>query len=256
MIRLNLTALLYSNKNIELAYKAKKYCREVSINLINASDFVDLTLKVIELKPQLVFFDLTTVKLEKEIMQLFVSKGEYFIPNIVLIYEKKEQLLEYESFSLSAITLCQLEGMLIREEKNFILNATLSEKEKQDSYYIINEVNTHLFSMGFSPKHIGYAYLLEAIKIVMKKNGVVGSLNNEVYPIISAKFGTTISNVERNIRNAILCAFYCYEQKHNKNTFNLFELFQTKPTNREFICIYTEQMIGHFLKEQHKFVNN
>ena len=119
MIRLNLTALLYSNRNIDLAYKAKKICRNVNINLINAIDFVDLTVKIVELKPQLVFFDLTTVKLEEEIMQLFVSKGEYYIPNIVLIYENKEQLKYYETFSFSAITLEELEGMLVKQEKNF-----------------------------------------------------------------------------------------------------------------------------------------
>jgi two-component system response regulator (stage 0 sporulation protein A) len=256
MIRLNLTALLYSNRNIDLAYKAKKICREVSINLINALDFVDLTLKIMELKPQIVFFDLSTIQLEKQIMELFISKGEYYIPNIVLIYETKEQLKEHEEFNFSTITLDELETLLQKEEKNFKLNAVLSQKEKNHRTSFSSKVNTHLFSMGFSPKHRGYSYLLEAIKIVMSKNGVIGSLNTEVYPLICAKFKTTVSNVERNIRNAISCAFDCYERLQKKqNGFNVFDYFNSRPTNREFICLYTEQMLDYFLKEQEKNVN-
>lgn len=253
MIRLNLTALLYSNRNIELAYKAKRICRNVNINLINTMDFVDLTMKIMELKPQIVFFDFSTIKLEKQIMQLFVSKGDYYIPNIVLIYETLDSIKEYEEFNFSQITTDELEFMVEKEEKNFKMNATLFQQGKNKIQLLNSDINKELFSIGFSPKHTGYSYLVEAIKIVLKKDGVVGSLNNEVYPFIAAKYGTTVSNVERNIRNAIVCAYNCYEEpQNNVATQNLFFYFQTRPTNREFICMYIEQMIENFNRVEYK----
>ena len=247
MIRLNLTALLYSNKNIDLAYKAKRICRNVEINLINTLDFVDLTIKIVELKPQIVFFDLSTIRLEKQIMQLFISKGQYFIPNIILIYNDEAQLDEYREFNFAAVKLDELEKMLFKEEKSFKLNAVLFEHEKKNMSNIISQINNDLFTMGFSPKHTGYGYIIEAIKIVIKKQGVMGSLNNEVYPLIAAKYGTTTSNVERSIRNAIVCAFNSFDS--TKNTIdanNLFSFFNERPTNRAFICMYLEKMLEQF----------
>jgi hypothetical protein len=257
MIRLNLTALLYSNKNIDLAYRAKKDCRGVKINLINAIDFVDLTTKILDLKPQIVFFDLSTIKLEKEIMQLFASKGKYFIPNIILIYNEKSDLAEYEEFDFCAVKASELEDLLIKEEKIFKLNAANVELETESIFLVVNQINTNLFAMGFSAKHTGYSYIVEALKIVIKRQGIVGSLNNEVYPLIAAKYGTTVSNVERNIRNAIVCAFNCYDLKNSfTKGLNLFEFFNNRPTNREFICMYVEQVLGGSQYLQNKLLIN
>ena len=257
MIRLNLTALLYSNKNIDLAYRAKKDCRGVKINLINAIDFVDLTTKISDLKPQIVFFDLSTIRLERQIMQLFVSKGKYFIPNIILIYEEKSDLAEYEGFDFCAVKATELEELLLKEEKIFKLNAANMQLENEGASLIMTQINTNLFAIGFSAKHTGYSYTVEALKIVIKRQGVVGSLNNEVYPLIAAKYGTTVSNVERNIRNAIVCAFNCYEFKNSfTNGLNLFEFFNNRPTNREFICMYVEQVLGGSQCLQNKLLIN
>jgi len=251
MIRLNLTALLFSNKNIELAYHAKRICRSLNINLINAVDFVDLTTKVFELKPQIVFFDLLTIKMDKEIIKLFASDGEYHIPNIVLIYENDKTMQEYSEFSFVGIKANELESVLEKEQKTFALNSCLYDQKQGNLYFIFGEINKHLFSMGFSPKHTGYAYLVEAIKIAVKKNGVVGSLNNEVYPFIAAKYGTTVSNVERNIRNAIVCAFDCYDRVKDKvQVCPLFSMFDDRPTNREFICMYIEYIMDMYYKKQ------
>ncbi|MGD9901744.1 MAG: sporulation initiation factor Spo0A C-terminal domain-containing protein [Spirochaetales bacterium] len=242
MIRLNLTAILYSQKNIDLAYKVKKVCRDVKINVINAIDFVDLTVKIIEVKPQIVFFDLSTVQLEKQIMELFLTKGPYFIPNIILIYSDESQLQEYKDYNFMSVKLEGLEELLNSNEKVLKFNTAVADYKKESNINITDEINKHLFEMGFSPKHTGYAYLVEAIKILVKKNGIIGSLNNDIYPIIAAKFGTRITNVERNIRNAIVCAYNGFNDKKNiVDAEHLFKMFENRPTNREFICLCVEK---------------
>ena len=180
-------------------------------------------------------------------MKLFVSNGQYYIPNIILIYNKPEDLASYEEFDFTAIKVEELEKLLLKEEKNFKLNAVLFEHERKDMSDIINKINKDLFTMTFSPKHTGYSYIVEAIKIIIKKQGIVGSLNNEVYPLIAAKYGTTTSNVERNIRNAIVCAYNnCDNLNYEININNLFCSFKFRPTNKEFICMYLEHMTEEF----------
>jgi hypothetical protein len=255
MVHLSLTALLYSQKNIDLAYKSKKICRELSINLINAGDFIDLTMKIIQLNPQIVFFDLSTVRLENQIMELFVAKGQYHIPNIVIIYEKPEDLIQYEKFKFFSVKPSKLDKFLFEHDKTFKLKAALVENERGSLIIIDNELNNHLFNIGFSPKHTGYNYLIEAVKILMKKAGSIGSLNNDVYPLIAAKFGTRVTNVERNIRNAIVCAFNNYNISTKKINC-IFSKFKTRPTNREFICLCLEEMRNDYIKKNKKIINS
>lgn len=201
------------------------------------------------------FFDLTTVKLEKQIVELFVTKGDYYIPNMILIYDNKESLKEYEGFNFCTVTADKLEELLLKEEKNFKINASKLENQTKHHNILLSEVNNQLLTMGFSPKHTGYSYLVEAIKIVLNKNCVVGSLNNEVYPLICAKYGTTVSNVERNIRNAIVCAFEYYQTYKLKKECNLFSFFSVRPTNREFICMYVHTL-NCIENEEVKIINN
>ncbi len=249
MVRLNLTALLYSNKNIDLAYKSKKICRDYEINLINALDFVDLTIKILQIKPQIVFFDLSTVSLKKDIMELFVSRGLYFIPNIILLYNNEEQLKEYNDFEFVPVKVKDLEKFLLNNEKSLKFKAIVAKNEKASSYECVKSLNKILLDMDFTAKHTGYAYLIEAIKILLKKEGVARSLNNEVYPLIAAKYGTRIINVERNIRNAIMCAWENNITNPDKHSIHSFpNMFKRRPTNREFICLF----VGHMLNLEGK----
>jgi len=258
IMRLNLTAILYSNKNIDLAYKSKKSCRKMQINLINSTDFVDLTIKIVELKPEIVMFDLTTTNLQKEIIRLFVSEVQYHVPNVILIYNNKEQLEQYAEFNLCSIKADELDMLLIKEEKNLKLRSINFEHNKKNMADISKIINNHLFSMGFSAKHTGYSYLTEVIKLAIKKNGHIGSLSNEVYPIIAAKYGTIVFNVERNIRNAINCAFTAYsiDNCSTVKCDNFFNYFKTRPTNREFICTYIERMQDYLNSEENNLLIN
>ena len=122
---------------------------------------------------------------------------------------------------------------------------------------ITNEINKHLFEMGFSPKHTGYSYLVESIRILIKKNGIVGSLNNDIYPLVAAKYGTRITNVERNIRNAIVCAFNtCQQKEYSNNCENLFFMFNNRPTNLEFICLCVEKHVNKCITNGNLLINS
>lgn len=239
MIRLNLTSLFYSNKNIELAYKAKKICRNIKINLINATDFVDLTLKIVETKPQVVLFDMTTVNMEEDIIKLFTAPGQYYVPNIILIYEDEEKIKRFEDYDFLKVKPEDLESFLVQKEKTFKFNALINKKNEECLLETIKKINSCLMDMGFSPKHTGYSYLLETIKILIKKDGSIGSLNNNIYPLVAAKFGTRVTNVERNIRNAIVCA---WNNEDKLGEHEMLNMFKNRPTNREFICMCVEEL--------------
>lgn len=250
MIKLNLTALLYSDKNIDLAYKSKKICRDFKINLINVVDFVDLTLKTIQVKPQILFFDLTTVRLDKQIVKLFTTKGNYFIPNIILLYENEEDVKEYEEFGFDIAKHNCLKELLKVKEKTLKFNAVVNQYQQEVMANCCNDLNNCLMDMGFSPKHTGYAYLIESMKILYKKNGNLGSLCNDIYPLVAARFETRVINVERNIRNAIVCAWERDGIGEVKDSKSLLNIFKVRPTNREFIYMCIEYLKNTQIKSK------
>ena len=103
------------------------------------------------------------------------------------------------------------------------------------------EIYKLLFSIGFSSKHSGCAYLRECIKNVVLNNGVVRALASDQYPYIAVTFKTNIVNVERNIRNSIDCAWRNYGKDNwHKIFYSKSMQMGKKPTNREFIYMCSE----------------
>ncbi|MBQ0017305.1 MAG: hypothetical protein KBT30_01580, partial [Clostridiales bacterium] len=74
--------------------------------------------------------------------------------------------------------------------------------------------------------------------------GVISSLVGEQYPFIAVKFKTTACNIERNIRNAISCAYkkchHLWNEVFNENIL----VCEKKPTNREFICLCVDKILN------------
>ena len=83
-----------------------------------------------------------------------------------------------------------------------------------------------LTEMGISARLNGSAYLVKAVLWVRENDLLMRNLTHGLYLELATSMGTTVSRVERSVRNAIAVA---YERG------SLRQHFPTKPTNRQFI---------------------
>jgi len=93
------------------------------------------------------------------------------------------------------------------------------------------------------PAHIkGYAFLREAVKMVVENPDIINRITKELYPGIGKRFNTSASKVERAIRHAIEVAW----SRGRIDTLN--KAFgckvatkEDKPTNGEFIAMLSDK---------------
>src|SRR5574344_2323251 len=85
MVKLELTAILYSKKNYDLAYRLRSLCKKFCINVVNVLDFVELTIKSIELCPQLLLCDCETVEFTSSNLNAFMEKNEFKNTKIIFL---------------------------------------------------------------------------------------------------------------------------------------------------------------------------
>ena len=77
MIKLDLTAVLYSKKNYDIEFKLHKMCQNFNINLVNVLDFVELAIKSLTLKPKIIFCDCATVSFSSSNIEAFMQREEF-----------------------------------------------------------------------------------------------------------------------------------------------------------------------------------
>ncbi len=86
------------------------------------------------------------------------------------------------------------------------------------------------------PAHIkGYHYVREAIGLSILDIGYLDGVTKILYPSIAKTYKTTASRVERAIRHAIGIAW-------EKGTLGADYHFRTKPTNSEFIALFSDKI--------------
>ena len=248
MKKIVLTAILYSKRNYDLSYRLRGVCKRYSINLINAIDFIELTIKSIELKPQIIFCDCSSVEFTSGNLNSFIEKNEFKNTKIIFIDEKKQANILKNIVSQNLILAKFDELSSIIDELQYQYNYDNMLAKNIENYNGLEiQIYKLLTEIGLSPKHCGYAYLRYAIKQVVLNNGIMNSLNSEQYPIIASIFKTSASNVERNIRNAILQAWKNFGKVHWKDIFFLKSVQEgKKPTNRELIFMCSEIVLSKY----------
>lgn len=250
MKKIVLTAILYSKRNYDLSYRLRGVCKRYSINLINALDFIELTIKSLELKPQIIFCDCSSIEFTSGNLNSFIEKNQFKNTKIIFIDNKDSDILK--NIVCKNLMTAKFEDItkLIDElqcEYNFD-HMLVKNMENYDGLEM--EIYKLLSKIGLSPRHCGYAYLRYAIKHVVLNNGIMNSLNSEQYPIIASIFKTSAPNVERNIRNAILQAWNSFGQKYWKDIFYLKSVQDgKKPTNRELIYMCSEIILSMYNKQ-------
>ncbi len=124
--------------------------------------------------------------------------------------------------------------------KTIAFLATSQNKEYVKDFSVLSE--EILAKMGFKTNLIGYTYINLAITYCCTNNDMDSiSITKDIYPYIRKCTGSSLSNIERNIRNAIHSSF---NDDLNRYTYILDIVPTSKiPTNKQFIFD-----ISHFIK--------
>lgn len=233
MTKLELNAIFYSKQNYTLAYDLKQLCRELGVNLINASKISELIAYLNEYKIEIVFIDTSSAECDKNILTAIKSfEAGDNLKTICLTNENKSDLKD-----CGLVDYILPYASLKENVKGIIQNIALNHDYNHSSNnYDLSEINTfltkYLISLGFAPKHIGFSFIKNAIELSVKSNSILPSLSKQLYPKVATKFKTQPQNVERNIRNSIECA--CKSNEILDNDLKL--LMQNgKVSNRAFL---------------------
>ena len=108
----------------------------------------------------------------------------------------------------------------------------------------IDEKVTNIFLSIGIPAHIkGYAYLREAVRMVVEDHDIINRITKELYPGIARRFSTTSSKVERAMRHAIEVA-WSRGRLDSVNRIYGYKVFSAddKPTNGEFIALIADKV--------------
>lgn len=106
------------------------------------------------------------------------------------------------------------------------------------------KVTEGIIALGI-PAHLkGYHYIRTAVLIAMQDSDSVTSVSKLLYPEIAKIHKVSDQRVERAIRNAIEVVWNRNEE-HFKEFFKN-QLWETRPTNSEFIACFVEILNYYF----------
>ena len=144
------------------------------------------------------------------------------------------------------------EGALIRrirqlcdsEPKKSI--AESSYMQNDTSYSVENETSSLIRKLGMPAKMIGYKYAIDAIMITLEEPDAIVSITKDIYPKIGERYGTSPTNVERNIRYGIETAWSKRDSvMKTREGKEIFGSCTKRPTNSEFINSCSEWLKFH-----------
>jgi len=255
MVNFSVTAVLVSNKNMDLSYKVNTICKELKINLIYVINYIDLTFKVANIKPSIIIYDMETVNFDPAMIG-YVSTNEHY-ENIYNIFVKNGPNEVIDSLNNDRfISVSQDELTQYIEKLFYELQITRAEiKNKSVTADEQEMISAYLRNLGISPRLCGYRFLKEIIIETFRSyNGELPMLR-ECYAIVSSRYNTKPINIERSIRHAIKSAWTTYGAKNWKDSFDIATEDYDKPSIREFISNAVEQvhsMFSQYYSQQNK----
>lgn len=100
-----------------------------------------------------------------------------------------------------------------------------------------------LLQMGVNRSYVGFAYTVYAIELALDDENKLIVISKWLYPVVAAKFDTTVQCVERNIRTIVHTIWY----KGNVDLLKQYSLakLDVKPNNTQFIAIMANHIKNH-----------
>lgn len=97
------------------------------------------------------------------------------------------------------------------------------------------QINELVYSLHITPRYLGCRYLCYALKLCMENEDYLLRVWKWLYPEVATKFNTSRSNVEHNIRTAIISGW----KKGGSNRFQELCTYKLNsiPSNNELLCI-------------------
>ena len=108
------------------------------------------------------------------------------------------------------------------------------------------EISKILKKLSISPDLSGYAYLRDAIWMVMNDETILHSSTTKIlYPAVALRYNTTPARVERAIRRAVeTCGFKADDLELYDDIFgNITSLHKECPTNSQFIGCVADYLV-------------
>ena len=99
-------------------------------------------------------------------------------------------------------------------------------------------IKRKVIEIGVTTKHLGYFYIIEALKIVLESNSVCRY--SEIYEKVAQSQNTTFKCVESAIRNAATRAYKNCNDNYKKLFFK--DEKEDKPTNAKFLSTLAEEI--------------
>lgn len=140
---------------------------------------------------------------------------------------------------------------IIKNSGIFLFGFNPSVKIDTDAYrkYVsfINAITKILEEFDINKRYNGYAYIIDAVMLIIDQNRLDIRLGDDVYPYIKEKYGlNSASLVEHNIRNAIKSSYVRYQKGKSISRMNL---YNSKPTNKEFLVAVTHDVCRRMCKD-------
>lgn len=222
MVGLSEAAVYFSKGNNPTASTLKTLLRENGHDLVYVKSVGELLDIMVKQTKGLIFVD-KGFSVYRYLFKELADSSELFSASIIIYvdnnkskYEKLENQKNYfridESFCRTE--LFNVLGGYVRTEKRDII----------DTCQLNEELSMYLMKLGFSPRLIGFNYIKCAIIGMVKNDFKMGTLQNDVYKLISTKYKTQSVNIERNICSSIKHAL--------KNTPDLHKTLNIPQSNR------------------------
>lgn len=158
------------------------------------------------------------------------------------------QLVDLEALTALISQLSELNKALSEEQaglnsapprlsKPFLFGFDISRDGRRKDYgrYLayMETINTVLREFGIRLGNNGYAYITDAVKIIIDRKSYDLRLKTDVYPMIAAKYHVkSFQAIEHSIRNAIHTA---YEENRKSPGSNKMSIFAKRPTSKSFL---------------------
>lgn len=201
MTKVNLNAVFYSKGNLERAYQIKNMFWHTNFEVVNISDFSELVYNIHKQQINLLIIDGETINITEELLEV-IKGGKVVAPDNIFFVEcgSCENLNNVNMFSVSY---SDLNDTFLNSQEKIEFNVERNKSIQYDSNFINTYLTQYLIQLGFLPKHMGFYYIKQCIEEALTHNGVLGSLNSDIYPSVARRNATTAVNVERNIRHSI-----------------------------------------------------
>ena len=115
----------------------------------------------------------------------------------------------------------------------FELRSNATTDEYRRYFYFLDSITEVLSEFGIHLGNNGYAYIMDAVKIIIDRNSFDMRLKSDIYPLIAKRYRLkSTDTVEHSIRNAINKA---YKDSRSYPGTNCMDVFSRKPTNKQFL---------------------